>query len=78
MKNERKIIENICGDLVEVYNNLLDDLGVDLDEAQEVYKTSDLNKARIKSIHKYTKKLLDTKWKKWKKICKKNQKVASL
>ena len=78
MKNENKIIEIICGDLAETYNNLLDDLGVDLDEAQEVYKTSDLNKARIKAIHKYTKKMLDTKWKKWKKIHKKNQIVASL
>lgn len=57
-KSELVKRKEVIEDFAEVLNNLSDDLRVDEDESQEVYKTKDLNKARIKAVNKYTYKIL--------------------
>lgn len=57
--------EEVISDFEEVLYKLSDDLVVDEDEAQSVYKTKDLNEARIKAVNKYTYKILCKKYKKY-------------
>ncbi len=57
--------KDVVFDFAEILNNLNDDLGVEMDEAEGVYKTSDLPKAKLKAIRKYTLKLVKSKYKKY-------------
>ena len=61
----RMIKEDVRGDIAEIYNNITDDLGVDKEEALEVYKTTDLNAARLKAVRKYTLKVIKEKYRKY-------------
>ena len=58
-------IKAVRFDIAEIYNNLIDDLKVDLDESKEVYDTEDLNEARIQAVKKYTLKIVKEKYKKY-------------
>ena len=58
-------IKDVRFDIAEIYNNLNDDLGVDLEESKEVYDTEDLNEARIQAVKKYTLKIVKEKYKKY-------------
>ncbi len=59
------IKEDVREDLAEIYNNINDDLGVDKEEALEIYKTTDLNIARLKAIRGYTLKVIREKYRKY-------------
>ena len=58
-------MEDVRSDIAEIYNNLIDDLKVDLDESKEVYDTEDLNEVRIQAVKKYTLKIVAEKFKKY-------------
>ncbi len=58
-------IKDVRFDMAEILNNLNDDLKVDKDEAEEFYKTTNLNEARLNAVKKYTLKIVKEKYKKY-------------